>query len=1086
MVYQIDVKSAFLYGTIEEEVYVCQPPGFEDPDHPDKVYKLVKAIYGLHQAPRAWYETLANYLLENGFQRGKIDQTLFIKRQKGDILLVQIYVDDIIFGLTNKDLCKSFEKFMKDKFQMSSMRELTFFLVLQVKQKKDGIFISQDKYVAEILRKFRLTGGKSASTPIDTEKPLLKDPDGEDVVLSCMESLKRMLHVTTILSAGSLTSQQMVLNSPCLTHIKNWLVQIKRSLSAFLFGNVEEEVYVCQPLGFEDPNYPDKKKDGIFISQDKYVAENLRKFGLTDEKSASTPIDTEKPLLKDPDVKRIFRYLKGKLHLGLWYPKDSPFGLVAYSDSDYIGASLDRKSTTGGCQFLGCRLISWQCKKQTVVATSSTKAEYVVDASCCAQVLWIQNQLLNYGLDQKVSGKDSSNLLMADNLPKVVWYSTHHVALMKSWLVQKQTALGVNTPKSDEDKLELMEFTIFLLPSDEKVGVEVYDVDLQVFAVNDVTRLQALVDKKEVVVTKATIRDALRLDDAEGVECLPNEEIFAELARMGFEKPSTKLTFYKAFLLSQKQVGDLSTHTIKYTSPALTQKVFANMRPVGVPAAGIVTEGVVSAADDRIDTSDDTAMDNVSNQGRMIVDMDADVDVVLEEAKDVVADAKDDQDADVQENVDIQGRTVESQAKIYKIDLDHANKVLSMQEEESEPTELQEVVDIVTTAKIITEVVTAASITIIAVDVPIPAATTVVAPTLTVAPSRRKKGVVIRDPKESTTTTSTIIHSEAKSKDKEFKEKLKRTIDWDKVIDHVNKKAKEDKSVKRCQAMKRKPQTEAQEQIDEEESRALKRINETPAKKAAKRKKLEYDVEKLKRHLQIVPNKDDDVYTEATPLPQKPKNFSGDFLLITLRAMFEKPDIHAQIWKNQRSVHGQEKVKSWKLLVSCATQTVITHNAAYQADDLDVYDSDCDKINTAKVALMANLSHYGPDDLVEKAQQLEPKLYDGNVIKKTNAIMIRDSEETLMLAEESRSKMLLKQKDLMMSEKKVNTTPVDYNSVNSPEPTPSTRPTKVEVPKELPKVSMVNTSLKKLKHHLVSFDVVFKERTTAIAITEGT
>nr|GEV67722.1 hypothetical protein [Tanacetum cinerariifolium] len=181
MVYQMDVKSAFLYGTIEEEVYVCQPSGFKDPNHPDKVYKVVKVLYGLHQAPRAWYETLANYLLENGFHRGKIVQTLFIKKQKGDILLVQIYIDDIIFGATNKDLCKSFEKLIKDKFQMSSMGELTLFLGLQVKQKKDRIFISQDKYVAEILKKFRLTEGKSACTPIDTEKPLLKDPDGEDV-----------------------------------------------------------------------------------------------------------------------------------------------------------------------------------------------------------------------------------------------------------------------------------------------------------------------------------------------------------------------------------------------------------------------------------------------------------------------------------------------------------------------------------------------------------------------------------------------------------------------------------------------------------------------------------------------------------------------------------------------------------------------------------------------------------------------------------------------------------------------------------------------------------------------------------------
>nr|GEW32568.1 putative ribonuclease H-like domain-containing protein [Tanacetum cinerariifolium] len=162
---------------------------FEDTENPDKVYKVVKALYGPHQAPRAWYETLATYLLENGFQRGTIDQTLFIKKQQKDILLVQIYVDDIIFGATKKALCQSFQKLMKDKFQMSSMGELTFFLVLQVKQKKDGIFISQDKYVAEILKKFGLSKGKSASTPIDVDKPLLKDSDGEDVHVHTYRSM---------------------------------------------------------------------------------------------------------------------------------------------------------------------------------------------------------------------------------------------------------------------------------------------------------------------------------------------------------------------------------------------------------------------------------------------------------------------------------------------------------------------------------------------------------------------------------------------------------------------------------------------------------------------------------------------------------------------------------------------------------------------------------------------------------------------------------------------------------------------------------------------------------------------------------
>nr|GEX51875.1 uncharacterized mitochondrial protein AtMg00810-like [Tanacetum cinerariifolium] len=293
IVYQMDVKSAFLYGTIEEEVYVCQPPGFEDLEYPDKVYKVVKVLYGLHQAPRAWYETLATYLLENGFQRETIDQTLFIEKQQKDILLVQIYVDDIIFGATNKALCQSFEKLMKDKFQMSSMGELTFFLGLQLKQKKDGIFISQDKYLAEILRKFGLSEGKSSNTPIDAEKPLLTDSDGEDVDMHTYRSM-----------IGSL----------------------------------------------------------MYLTSSR------------------------------PDI-----MFEGKPCLGLWYPKDSPFELIAYSDSDYAGASLDRKSTTRRYQFLRCRLISWQCKKQTVVATSSTEAEYVAAASWCAQVLWMQNQLLDYG-----------------------------------------------------------------------------------------------------------------------------------------------------------------------------------------------------------------------------------------------------------------------------------------------------------------------------------------------------------------------------------------------------------------------------------------------------------------------------------------------------------------------------------------------------------------------------------------------------------------------------------------------------------------------------------------------------------------
>ncbi|GJW62918.1 putative ribonuclease H-like domain-containing protein [Tanacetum coccineum] len=238
----MNVNSAFLYGTIEEEVYVTQPPGFKDPDHLEKGYKVVKVLYGLHQAPKAWYETLASYMLGNGFKRGNIDQTLFIKKQKGDNLLVQVYVDDIILGSTNKELCTGFKKLIKEKFQMSSMGELTFFIGLQ-----------------------------SASTPVDLEKPLVKDRDANDVDVHLYRSMIRSLMY--------LTSSRLDI----------------------MFG-------------------------------------------------------------------------------------ESPFELVAYTDSDYAGATQDMKSITRGCQFFGNRLIPWQCKKQTVVSTSTTEAEYVAAASCCGQI----------------------------------------------------------------------------------------------------------------------------------------------------------------------------------------------------------------------------------------------------------------------------------------------------------------------------------------------------------------------------------------------------------------------------------------------------------------------------------------------------------------------------------------------------------------------------------------------------------------------------------------------------------------------------------------------------------------------------
>ncbi|GJX54718.1 putative ribonuclease H-like domain-containing protein [Tanacetum coccineum] len=315
IVYQMDVKSAFLYGIIDEEVYVSQPPGFVDPTHPNKVYKVIKALYGLHQAHRAWYATLSAFLEQSGNRRGTIDKTLFIKKDKKDIMLVQVYADDIIFGSIRKSWCDKFETLMKNGFQISSMGELTFFLGLQVKQKEHGIFISQDKYVTDILKMFNLMSVKHTSTPIETHKPLVKDEEAANMDIHLYRSM-----------IGS-------------------LMYLTASRPDILF-----DVCACS------------------------------RFQVTPKTSHLHA------------VKRIFMYLKGNPKLGLWYHRESSFDLVAYSDSDYDGANRDRKSTTGGCQFLGHRLISWQCKKQTIVATSTIEAEYVAAANCCGQAALVKGK----------------------------------------------------------------------------------------------------------------------------------------------------------------------------------------------------------------------------------------------------------------------------------------------------------------------------------------------------------------------------------------------------------------------------------------------------------------------------------------------------------------------------------------------------------------------------------------------------------------------------------------------------------------------------------------------------------------------
>ncbi|KAJ9556482.1 hypothetical protein OSB04_011096 [Centaurea solstitialis] len=453
-VYQMDVKSAFLYG-IDEEVYVSQPPGFEDPKYPDKVYKLRKALYGLHQAPRAWYDTLSSYLLENKFERGVIDKTLFIKRTKTDMLLVQIYVDDIIFGSTKDDMCKEFEELMHKKFKMSSMGELTFFLGLQVKQKPEGIFINQSKYVASMLQKFGMNDAKPASTPMETHKHLTADVEGEEVDVRPKES---HLHA----------------------------------------------------------------------------------------------------------VKRIFKYLKGQPRLGLWYPNDSSFDLVAYTDSDYGGANLDRKSTSGGCQFLGGRLVSWQCKKQTTVSQSTTEAEYIAASQCCSQVLWIQNQMQDYGLSflQTPIYIDNNSALSIVNNP-VKHSKTKHIEIKVYCVKSIMDSLcfikdhnKVGYFKKDANSEGFDDILDFLASSHiayaATINPTIYIQHQLDFWLNAVIReqegvktIQTTICGHSLTLTPEKIRFHLQLHDEGGISMLKPSVIMESFVKMGYTGSRTSLKYLK-------------------------------------------------------------------------------------------------------------------------------------------------------------------------------------------------------------------------------------------------------------------------------------------------------------------------------------------------------------------------------------------------------------------------------------------------------------------------------------------------------------------------------------------------------------
>ncbi|GJS12849.1 putative ribonuclease H-like domain-containing protein [Tanacetum coccineum] len=460
IVYQMDVKSAFLYGKIDEEVYVSQPPGFIDPKYPKKVYKVVKALYGLHQAPRAWYATLSTFLLKNGYRRGTIDKTLFIKKDKNDIMLVQVYVDDIIFGSTKKSWCDEFEALMKSRFQMSSMGELTFFFGLQVKQKEDGIFISQDKYVAEILKKFDFINVKTASTPIETQKPLVKDEEASDVDVHLYRSM-----------IGS-------------------LMYLTASRPDIMFA-----VCACS------------------------------RFQVTPKTSHLSA------------VKRIF--------------------------SDYAGANLDRKSTTG-------------------------EVEYVAAANCYGQVLWIQNQMLDYRfnfMNTKIYIDNESTICIVKN--PVYHSKTKHIAIRHHFI---------------RDAYEKKLIQVLKIHTDDNVA----DLLTKAFDVSSVQCAEAFLtisdEFQEVNWVLKSHWEEIKTRRLKGMQSFIRLLIFLR------EAPFIMLSLYITAKVVDKQLMNVPVPLDHFLVNTLISKVFSFMVKKGKPFSGKVTplfaSMLVQPTEDEGDTSD--------------------------------------------------------------------------------------------------------------------------------------------------------------------------------------------------------------------------------------------------------------------------------------------------------------------------------------------------------------------------------------------------------------------------------------------------------------------------------------------------
>eukprot|EP00253_Pinus_taeda_P019580 PITA_19580 len=309
-------KAKLVCKGLYEEVYIEQPNGFILGNDPKLVCRLKKALYGLKQAPRAWYYRLDKYLHQQGFTKGSTDRNLYIKIEDDKLLILVLYVDDIIFGSNEEDMSQNFALVMQKEFEMSLLDELTYFLGLQVQQNKDDIFLSQTKYLKQILKKYGMEDSKLVCTPM---------------VIGCS------------LNAND---ESAAVHQPTYRSMIGSLL--------YLTGTRPDIMHAVGIVG--------------------RFQTNLKETHLQ-------------------EVKRIFKYLQGTQNYGLWYPRDTDLTLHAYTDADWAGSVDDKKSTSGGAFFMGCRLVSWFNKKQSSIALSTTKVEYVVATSCCTQLLWMMQTL---------------------------------------------------------------------------------------------------------------------------------------------------------------------------------------------------------------------------------------------------------------------------------------------------------------------------------------------------------------------------------------------------------------------------------------------------------------------------------------------------------------------------------------------------------------------------------------------------------------------------------------------------------------------------------------------------------------------